>query len=95
MLFGLISSFLSNRRLRVVLGGKSSQEYLVNDRASQGTIFGLTLFLSYINYVLDDVICNIDIYVNNITLYTKCEQASDVWQQLQLASNLSLTYDAM
>ena len=95
MLFGLISSFLSNRRLRVVLGGKSSQEYLVNDRASQGTIFGLTLFLSYINYVLDDVICNIDIYANNITLYTKCAQASDVWQQLQLASNLSLTYDAM
>ena len=95
MLLGLISSFLSNRRLRVVLGGKSSQEYLVNYGASQGTIFGLTLFLSYINDVLDDVICNIDIYANNITLYTKCEQASDVWQELQLASNLSLTYDAM
>ena len=28
--FGLISSFLSNRRLRVVLDGKSSQEYPVN-----------------------------------------------------------------
>ena len=26
-IFALISSFLSNRRLRVVLGGKSSQEY--------------------------------------------------------------------
>ena len=29
-IFGLISSFLSNRRLRVVLYGKSSQEYLVD-----------------------------------------------------------------
>ena len=29
-IFGLISSFLSNRRLRVVLDGKSSQEYPVN-----------------------------------------------------------------
>ena len=29
-IFGLISSFLSNRRLRVVLVGKSSQEYPVN-----------------------------------------------------------------
>ena len=28
-IFGLISSFLSNRRLRVVLDGKSSQEYPV------------------------------------------------------------------
>ena len=29
-IFGLISSFLSNRRLRVVLDGKSSQEYPVH-----------------------------------------------------------------
>ena len=29
-MFGLISSFLSNRQLRVVLDGKSSQEYPVN-----------------------------------------------------------------
>ena len=29
--FGLISPFLSNRQLRVVLDGKSSQEYPVND----------------------------------------------------------------
>ena len=29
-IFGLISSFLGNRRLRVVLDGKSSQEYPVN-----------------------------------------------------------------
>ena len=29
-IFGLILSFLSNRRLRVVLDGKSSQEYPVN-----------------------------------------------------------------
>ena len=29
-IFGLISSFLSNRRLQVVLDGKTSQEYPVN-----------------------------------------------------------------
>ena len=33
-MFGLISSFLSNRRLQVVLDGKSSQEYAVNDGGS-------------------------------------------------------------
>ena len=42
---GLISSFLSNRRLRVVLDGKSSQEYPVNAGVPQGSILGLTLFL--------------------------------------------------
>ena len=37
-IFGLISSFLSNRRLQVVLDGKSSQEYPVNAGVRQGSI---------------------------------------------------------
>ena len=48
-IFCLISSFLSNRQLRVVLNGKSSQEY---------------------------------------PAYSKCDQVSDMWQQLELASEL-------
>ena len=44
-IFGLISSFLSNRRLRVALDGKSSQEYLVNAGVPQGFILGHTLFV--------------------------------------------------
>ena len=58
-IFGLISSFLSNRQLRVVLDGKSSQEYPVNAGVPQGSILGPTLFLLYINDTPDDVICNI------------------------------------
>ena len=72
-IFGLISSFLSNRRLRVVLDGKSSQEYPVNAGVPQGSIPGPTLFLLDINDLLDDVICNIAIYADDSTLYSKCD----------------------
>ena len=87
-IFGLISSFLSNRWLRVVLDGKSSQGYPVNAGVTQGSILGPTLFLLYINDLPDDVICNIAIYADDTTLYSKCNQASDLWQQLELASEL-------
>ena len=44
-IFGLISSFRSNRWLQVVLDGTSSQEYPVSPGAPQDSILGLTLFL--------------------------------------------------
>ena len=87
-IFGLISSFLSNRRLRVVLNGKSSQEYPVNAGAPQGSILGPTIFLLYINDLPDDVICDIAIYADDTNLYSKCDQVSDLWQQLEFTSQL-------
>ena len=87
-IFSLISSFLSNRRLRVVLDGKSSEEYRVNAGVPQGSILGPTLFLLYINDLPDDVICDIAICADDTTLYSRCDRASDLWQQLELASEL-------
>ena len=87
-IFDLISSFLSNRRLQVVLDGESSQEYPVNVGVPQGSILGPTLFLLYINGLPDDVICDIAICADDTTLYSKCDWASDLWQQLELASEL-------
>ena len=45
-IYGLISSFLSNRELRVVLDGKSSQEYPVNVGVPKGAPI-LVLHFSY------------------------------------------------
>ena len=72
----------------MVLDEKSSQEYPVNARVPQGSILGPALFLLYINGLPDDIICDIAIYADDTTLYSKCDQASDLWQQLELASKL-------
>ena len=72
----------------MVLNGKSSQEYPVNAGVPHHSILGPTLFLLYINDIPDYVICNIAIYADDTTLYSKCNQASDLWQQLELVSEL-------
>ena len=72
----------------MVLHGKSSQEYPINAGVPQGCILGPTLFLLDINTILDNVICDIAIYADNNTLHSYCDQASNLWQQLELASEL-------
>ena len=67
-IFHLIPSFLGNRRLQVVLDGKSSQKYPVNAGVFQGFIFGPKLFLLYSNDLPDGVICGIAIYADDTTL---------------------------
>ena len=64
----------------MVLDGKSSQEYPVNVGVPQGSIFGPTYFLLYINDLPDDVICDDNTYADDTSLHSKCDRASDLWQ---------------
>ena len=52
---------------------------LIVEWVCQGSILGPTLLLLYVNDSPDNVICNIAIYVDDTTLYFKCDQASDLW----------------
>ena len=92
-MLGLISSFLSNRQFQVVLDGKSSQEYSVNAGVSQGVLLGPTLFLLYSNDLPDNVIYDFAICADDTTHYSKCDQVSDLWQQLELVLKYNLIYE--
>ena len=72
----------------MALNGKSSQEYPANAGVLQGSILGAALFLLYINDFPDDVTCNIAIYADDTTPYSGCDEVSDLWQQLELTSEL-------
>ena len=45
-------------------------------------------FSYYINDLPHDVICDTAIYADDTTLYSKCDRASDLWQELELSSEL-------
>ena len=72
----------------MVLNGKSSKYNPVNVGVLQGSILGPTLLLLRISDLPDDAICDIAIYADDTNLYSICGQASDLWQQAELASEL-------
>ena len=72
----------------MVLDGKYSLEDPDNAGIPERFILGPTLSLLYINDLPDDVICNITLYADDSTHYSKCDQAFHLQEQGELASEL-------
>ena len=94
-IFGLNSSFHSNRWLQGVLDRKSLQEYPVVAGVPQGSILSPTLSLLYINNLPDDVICEITIYADDTTLYCKCDRHLICGNNLNFLRNLNWIYETL
>ena len=61
--------FLTNRKERVLLNGQSSSWTNVNARVPQGSIFGLLLFLIYINNLADGLCSNTKHFADDTSLF--------------------------
>ena len=85
-IFHLICFLSVIDNVRLFWTGSLHKNILLVLKFLKAPFFFPTLFLLHINDLPDDIICNIPIYADDTTLYSKCDQASDLWQQLELAS---------
>ena len=89
----IISSFLADRKLKVVLDGQSSSEFSINAGVPQGSILGPTLFLIFINDLPDDKLSEIAIYADDTTLYSCLEKSGSLFEAVELAGSLQRDLD--
>ena len=68
----------------------SLQNYWVNAEVTEGSIFGLTLFLPYINDSPDNVISNVAVYADDVTLYSKRDPSVNFWLESDLQNIVDL-----
>ena len=63
------SSYLTDRRQRVVINGQTSQWTFVKADVPQGSILGPLLFLVYINYVVNELNASVRLFADDTSLY--------------------------
>ena len=82
------SSFLSDRKIKVTLDGQSSSDFSINAGVPQGSVLGPTLFLLFVNDLPDHVISQLAIYADDSTLYSCLNKTDDLFDMVELAANL-------
>ena len=63
-------AYLNGQYQRVNLNGKSSSCKEITAGVSQGSVLGPLLFLIYINYLCDDLSCDVKPFADDTSLFT-------------------------
>ena len=66
----LFQSFLNNRYQRVLLNGQNSHCELIKAGIPQGSILGPLLFLIYINDLPNNLISNVKLFADDISVFS-------------------------
>ena len=86
--YSIIKSFLSGRKMRVVVNGQSSEVFDINAGVPQGSVLGPTLFLLFINDLPANIVRSfVNIFADDTTIYG---HTSKDLSHLDLASNISI-----
>ena len=85
---GIIKSFLSCRKIKVVLDGQHSSSYSINSGVPQGSILGPILFLVFINDLPDDLISKVSVYADDTSIYSSLDKKSELFDRIELAADL-------
>ena len=72
-----IQSFLSGRRQRVVINGSQSEWCEVTSGVPQGSVLGPSLFLVFINDIVDDTSSSIRLFADDSVIYKNIETYND------------------
>ena len=66
----LIRNFLSDRKQRVLLNGKSSQWASISAGVPQGSVLGPLFFLVYINDLVENVDSDVKMFADDTSLFS-------------------------
>ena len=90
-LLSLITSYLSNRKQRVVLNGETSDWAPIYSGVPQGSVLGPLLFLIFINDLEAGIISQIKFFADDTSLYSVVKDpevsARELYHDLLVISN--------
>lgn len=87
-IYQIIESFLSDRKIKVVLDGQCSSVYSITSGVPQGSILGPILFLLFINDLPDEMMSELAMFADDTSLYSTVSEKTCFFDRLELASSL-------